>query len=301
MDLKQFVELCSEHYKKYLEKYRKKHSGADPAEIIGIKRSIEKCKESVQPPVEVTSDPPGARVAQGKRTNLIGTTPVKQKVDPGKYKLFVMKDGFNTVELDINVQPMRPAKFHFTLRKVVRVGKVQVTVNVKDATIYIDGKNFGLSPYRETPELDVGKHQIVVKKDRYTSINQTFEVTNGKTTKLRYELFLRDPPPSWRSYLGWASVSIGAVAIAGGVVAFKFADEKFNDTDSFDELVLLQNLGYGLGGSLMGVGTVLLIWEAFTSAVDDSDIIDMDAQAAPFHLGVAPMGDGVYINGSVRF
>ena len=291
---------CTDNYNQYLTRYRKGHNGADPAEIAGIKRSLEKCKESVQPPIEVTSEPPGARVALGAKNKLIGTTPLKQKIDPGSYQLFIMLDGHKTVQTAIVVQPRQPGKFHFTLQKVVNTGKVQVVVNVRDATIYIDGKNFGLSPYRETPSLEVGKHQVVVKKDRYNTVNQTFDVQRGRTTELKFDLHLDDPPPSWKSYLGWAAVSIGAVSIAGGVVAYKFADEKFNDTDDFDQLLLFQNLGYGLGGGLMGVGTILLIWEAFSDAVDSKDIIDV-ALEPPLQLGVTPTDGGAYFSGSVRF
>ena len=296
---------CVEFYTKYIEGYRADHNGADPSDLRSVQRSIGKCQETAQPPVEITTSPPGAQVAVGDRNTILGTTPFTKKLEPGTYQIFVTKEGFDTVETQIIVQPRQESRFHFDMVRTTNIGKVQILVNVREATIYIDGKNFGISPYMDTPDLEVGRHQIVITKDRYNSINSTFEVQKNQTTTLAYELFLVDAAPSWRSYLGWASVSIGIVGIAGGVVAFRFAEDEFNDTDDFDQLVLLQNIGYGVGGGLLGLGTVLLIWEVFSDAVDEDDLIQEQpsgaGRAPPFGFGVTPLDGGVYLNGSVRF
>ena len=290
---------CVSNYEKYLQQYRKEHSGADPAEIISIKRSIEKCRETAQPPISIASTPPGAQVGLGAADQIIGTTPVTKKLAPGTYKLFLTKEGYQSVETKIVVQAKQEGNFHFDLQQIVNAGKVEVRVNVRDATIYIDGKPYGISPYMETPVLPIGKHQIVIKKERYSSVNTTFEVTHGAVTKLDFNLFLQDPPPSWRSYIGWASVSIGLVTVAGGVVASRFAEQEFNDTDDYAQFELLQNIGYGLGGGLLGLGTILLIWEAASDSVDTDDLIDQSA--APYNFSVTPTEGGVFMQGGVRF
>jgi hypothetical protein len=294
---------CVENYQQYIDRFKKSHDGAEPPDIIGVKRSIEKCTEIAQPPISISSTPVGAQVAIGEATKVIGATPLTQKFKPGTYKVFISKEGFTTVEREIVVQPKQAGKFHFDLRKEVKSGRVRIRVNVRDATIYIDGKNYGLSPYRETPELPLGSHQVVVKKDRYTTVNRTFEIVDGSETVLDYDLVLVDPPSSWRSYLGWASVSIGAVAIAGGVVAFQFAEQEFSDTDDFKQLELLQNVGYGVGGGLMGVGISLLIWEAFADSVDSNDLITDEEQAVltPAGFGITPVDGGVFMQGAVKF
>ena len=292
-------EGCVQNYTKYIEVYKAEHSSADPPEIISVRRSIDKCTETVQPPITITTEPPGAQVALGAKDKILGATPLTQKLPPGTYQIFITKQDFTTVEAQIVVRKNEAGKFHFDLAKLTNTGKVRIVVNVKEATIYIDGKNYGISPYLETPELDAGAHQIVIKKERYGSINQPFEIQKDKTTELRYEIFIIDPPPSWRSYLGWAGVSIGVVCIAGGIVAYKFADDVFNDSPEYDQRVLLQNIGYGVGGGLLGIGTALLIWEAFSDSVDKADLIDVGA--LPLDLGVTPTRDGVFFNGTVRF
>ncbi len=172
---------------------------------------------------------------------------------------------------------------------------------VRDANIYVDGKNYGISPFKDTPVLEIGTHQIVVKKDRYSSVNQTFEITTNQLTSLEYKLFLTDPPPSWRSYLGWVCASVGVISIAGGIVAFKFAEVEFTDTEDFKNFEFYQNLGYGLGGGLLGIATTLLIWEAVTDAVDRRDLIGEGKSLPGVRFSILPLPDRVYFGTTVSF
>ncbi len=297
---------CVDNYGTYLERFKAEHDGADPPEVAAVKRSIEKCRETAQPPVSVSSTPDGARVALNDRDRVVGTTPFEMKLDPGTYTLFLLKDGFQPVETKIVVEPKQPGKFHFELRPIVNTGKVRINVNVRDANIFIDGKNVGISPYLETPELEVGRHQIVVKKEDYTSVNQTFEIAKGETRDLDLALFLSNPPPSWRSYLGWTGIALGAVSIAGGVVSYYFADLEFNDTEDFELLSTLQTVGYSVGGSLLGIGIGLVVWEGVMDRVNDDDLIQADGSVpeAPRVMPLAniqPLDEGFFISGGVRF
>ena len=291
---------CVTNYKLYIAAYRKDHSGTEPPDIIGVKRSIEKCKEIAQPPITITSTPDGAQVALSDKHNIIGQTPITRKLNPGTYKVFLSKAGYVSKEAQIEVLPKQPGKYHFDLAKVIKTGTIKITVNVRDATIYIDGKNVGITPYRQIPKLNIGTHQIVVKKDRYTNINQTFVVEESLETDLNFKLFLIDPTPSWRSYLGWTGVTIGVVSIVGGIVAYRLAEEEFSDTELFKELVLYQNLGYSVGGSMLGIGISLLIWEAVRDAVDSDDLVEESAEL-PIHMGFVPAAGGGHFYGTVRF
>ena len=291
---------CVKHYREYIKVYREEHSDTDPPDIIGVNRSIEKCKEIAQPPITITSNPPGAQVALSEAHNLVGSTPLTRKLDPGTYKVFLTKPDFVTVEAQIQVLPKQTGKYHFDLAKIVKSGTVSISVNVRDATIYIDGKNVGITPFSDTPPLEVGPHQVVIKKDRYTSVNKTFVIQESTQTDLNFELFLIDPQPSWRSYLGWTGVSIGVVSIAGGVVAYLLAEEEFNDSDKFKQFEMFQYLGYGVGGGLLGIGTGLLIWEAVRDAVDESDLVT-SGPSPPFHIGFVPTQDGGHVYGIWRF
>lgn len=295
---------CTDNYSTYLERFKKEHDGADPPEVASVKRSIEKCKETAQPPITITSSPDGAQVAISTRDRIAGTTPFEMKLDPGTYTVYVLKDGFMPVETKVVVEPKQPGKFHFELRPVVNTGKVRINVNVKDAMIFIDGKNYGITPYLETPELSVGRHQIVIKRDLYTSVNRTFEVAKGQTLEVTADLFLSNPPPSWRDYLGYTCISLGTAGIGTGVVGFFLADREFNDTDSFKNFELMQNVGYYLGGSLVAVGLGLVIWEAVIDRVNDEDLIEASLDAPPSFIpivGIAPTDNGVFFSGGLRF
>lgn len=291
---------CVTNYKLYIEAYKKEHSGTDPPDIVSVKRSIEKCKVIAQPPISITSTPEGAQVALSEKHNIIGTTPLTRKLDPGKYNVFLTKTGYVSKEAQIQVFSKQEGKYHFDLAKVIKTGTISLSVNVRDATIYIDGKNVGITPYRQTPKLEIGTHQIVIKKNRYTSINQTFTVEESLEKNLEFKLFLIDPTPSWRSYLGWTGVTLGVVSIAGGIIAYRLAEEEFRDTELFKELQLYQNLGYGVGGSMLGIGISLLVWEAVRDAVDSVDLVEERA-GLPFHIGFVPTTGGGHLYGTVRF
>ena len=69
---------------------------------------------------------------------------------------------------------------------------------------------------------------------------------------------------------------------------------------------LLQNLGYGVGGGLIGLGISLLIWEAVTDAVDENDLISFGAGGPtgvmPTGVSVSPLsGGGVFVSGGLVF
>ncbi len=291
---------CVTNYKLYIEAYKKEHNGTDPPDIISVNRSIEKCKVIAQPPISITSTPEGAQVARTEKHNIIGTTPLTLKLDPGKYIVFLSKAGYVPKKAQIHVLPKQPQKFHFDLAKVIKTGTITITVNVRDATIYIDGKNVGITPYQQTLKREIGTHQIVVKKERYTSINQTFVVKESLKKDLNFKLFLIDPTPSWRSYLGWTGVTIGVVSIAGGIIAYRLAEEEFSDTELFKDLQLYQNLGYSIGGSMLSIGISLLIWEAVRDAVDSDDLV-RESAGLPFHIGFVPAAGGGHFYGTVRF
>ena len=294
---------CVDNYTTYIDRFKQEHDGAEPPEVASVRRSIEKCRETAQPPVTITSTPDGAQVGIGSREKVAGTTPFEMKLEPGTYTVFVLKDGFQPVETKIEVQPKQPGKFHFELRPVVNSGKIRVTVNIKDAMIFIDGKNYGITPYLETPELEVGRHQIVVKREKYGSVNRTFEVAKGQTQELSIDMFLTDPPPSWRDYLGYTCIALGTAGVGTGVVGFFLADSEFNDTDEFKNFELMQNVGYYLGGTLVGVGLGLVIWEAVIDRVDEEDLIEASTDGPGFMpiVGVAPMDDGLFFSGGMRF
>ena len=61
--------------------------------------------------------------------------------------------------------------------------------------------------------------------------------------------------------MGWVSQVLGLMSIGGGVVAMHFANREYNDTERYRKLAQAETLGYGLGGSLIGMGIGLVMWD----------------------------------------
>lgn len=210
----------------------------------------------------VESQPPGARVfVDNRNTGARGQTPVEMFLRPGKHRVWVELDGYAPHMADIEVQPATPYRMTVTLAPQQDLGWLFVDASVKEARIYIDGRNVGLTPMAAPTQIEAGTHQIIVERDGYTRFNQQVVVERGQLARVDAYLVQTESPTTWRTTTGVVSLVLGAAAIAGGVVAYVFAEDEYNDTDDFDTLTTYQSLGYGVGGGLLAVGTSLLVWD----------------------------------------
>ncbi len=218
----------------------------------------------------IESDPPAARVFLDDRTKGVrGSTPFRNYVRPGPHKVWVELDGFESIEQNIEVQVKEPFRMNLAMRANQNLGWIFIDSTIKGATVFIDGKNIGLTPLREALGYQAGKHQIVVDRDGYNRFDQFAEVQKGKVTRVDAYMARTEFQSSWRSGLGWASNVVGILCVAGGIVAWQFADREFSDTSNFKSYALYEKLGYGIGGGLMGVGTGLIIWDHARDRIDD--------------------------------
>ena len=80
-----------------------------------------------------------------------------------------------------------------------------------------------------------------------------------------------DSISSWRSSLGWTSLSLSFVSLAVGGVASYYADQEYNDTPTFDQLKRYEGIGYGVGVSLAVSGLALIVWDLLRDNVREAD------------------------------
>ncbi|MCK6573749.1 PEGA domain-containing protein [Myxococcota bacterium] len=218
----------------------------------------------------IESDPPAARVFLDDRAKGVrGSTPFRNYVRPGTHKVWVELDGYEPIEQTIEVQIKEPFRMNLAMRGIQNMGWLHVDSNIKGATVFIDGKNIGLTPLREPLAYPAGRHQIVVDRDGYTRFDQHVSVEKGKVTRVDAATARTEFQSSWRSGIGWTANVLGLLSIAGGIVAWQFADLEFNDTQAFKDLAFYEKLGYGLGGGLMAAGTGLIIWDRVRDRIDD--------------------------------
>ncbi len=281
-------------YESYLKRYQDAN-GVMPPDGLDVQKTVAFLKQLTKkelPEVLIESDPPGANVYLNDpdRTKILGQTPYTARLTKGAYAVILVASGYEDLAKTVDVSAEAPAKFVFKLEKIVNVGTLDVGVNVKGARIYIDGKVVGLSPLPPT-KVEPGERQVVVEKEQYITYRAMAKVDTNQTTSVAVTLYLEHTPSSWRSYVGWPLVSVGLLGIGAGIAFWQLADREFNTTDTFKQYQLFQNLGYGLGGGLVGAGFGLLIWEWSRSAVDEADKVGHNG------LFLVPSPNGVTFGG----
>lgn len=296
------------HYESYLRRH-KEVKGTDAPDAPDVLATVQDLKRRGAPKkvkLSVTSDPAGANVYLGGRDQLVGQTPYETELDPGKYVLIVEMDGYEPEEQQIALERGEPRGFTFKLRRQANMGALRFDVNVRGARLYVQGQVKGLTPYEEEILVPAGRRQVTVEKERYTTATRMVDVTAGKTVFVREDLYLDDPPYSWRGYVGWTSVGLGVVGIAGGVVIKVVGDGKFFTSEpTFKDLQTYQAVAYGVGGGLLALGTGLVIWEYVRDDVASDDLLTPEerlrtAPLPPVSMGILPDG-GVTITGQARF
>jgi len=220
----------------------------------------------------IESDPVGARVfLDDREKGVVGTTPFRNYLRPGPHAVWVELDGYEPIRQDIEVQRKEPFRMNIAMRRIRNLGFLYVDSTIIGATVFIDGKNIGLTPFKEPLAYAAGRHQVVVDRDGYTRFDKHVSVEKGATTVVDAYVVRTDYQGSWRSPVGWTANVIGLLTITGGVVAWQLAEREFNDTDKFKTLALYEKLGYGIGGGLMALGTTLIIWDRSRDVVLDKD------------------------------
>lgn len=289
---------CVKGYEAYVDFYKRRNRGKDPKDITDVRASIAKCQLLQKPEITVESDPPGASIYIDDKDKLVGQTPAKLKLDPGKYRLYLNLNGHVPFEQDLDVRTGQPLTLRFKLEKFQRVGQVRVKSNVRGASLFIDGRNIGLTPYTDLITLDEGPHQIAVNKDEYVPFNKEVDIVVNEQMEIVGEIYLRDAPYTWKGYVGWTAIALGAGGIVGGVLAGSEADKYFNDTDDFDKYAGLQKIAYGVGGTLIGGGIALVVLEALdTESVKPQDELDPVASSPT----VTPLISGSVLGADVKF
>lgn len=264
---------CIDGYEAYLDVYRRANAGKNPDDTTEVNAAITKCRLLLAPEITIETEPAGATVSIDNEDKILGQTPTTIALEPGQYTLYLNSPGYAPFKQQIEVLPGRPLKLHFKLEQFRSLGSVRVKSNIRDAGIFIDGRNIGLTPYREPIELSVGRHQVTVRKDDYNSYSEDIEISEAEETLVIAELFLADNPNTWKTPVGWTALSLGIATGVGGYFAGWQADKFFSDSDDFKQWSGLQTIGYAAGGTLIGLGLALIIWDA----VDDSSVKSADA------------------------
>ncbi len=133
--------------------------------------------------VNVTSDPPGARIYVDEREfGDYGTTPRAIAIAPGKHKVWVERAGYHKAGRTINVKAgklvqakLAPVRITGKLHVEAPVAAA-VDVTTPDGVVVATGK----TPFDAT--LSPGAYQVVVRAKGYQPAKSVASVSEGKTT-----------------------------------------------------------------------------------------------------------------------
>lgn len=121
--------------------------------------------------LSVDSYPRGAEVYLNNE--YIGNTPLTEKINIGKYSVEVKKEGYKNYSREVEIKRGKETIIIANLER--KVGGISVKTEPTGATVYIDGKNYGLTPI-EIYDLEVGKHEVLITKEGYKSIIKEIEI-----------------------------------------------------------------------------------------------------------------------------
>jgi tetratricopeptide (TPR) repeat protein len=252
---------CILWFERYIGLYRKKNK-KDPPDILDINNAMSKCRLGLELKVTIESEPKGAFVYIDSEDKLTGQTPITTKLKPGTHTITLRSKGYENYKKKVQVRRGESRRLFLKMEKIRISGKITITTNIRGASIFVDGRNIGRTPYKEAITLPEGRHQIAVEKDEYEAVTRTIDVNANQTQNVDASLFLKDSPTTWKKGVGWTAFTLGTLLLAGGFGAGYYADTLFQGTEDFILYAKLQKVGYIGGGILAGVGVTLLIWES---------------------------------------
>lgn len=105
----------------------------------------------------------------------------------GIYRAEVRKPSHRSVSQDITV-PSSGKEVTFRLEDPIPVyGSLNVSSNLIDASIYIDGEYIGKTP-AQIPSLLIGQHTVGLKKQGYADVEQTILIEEGKRQSISLQM-----------------------------------------------------------------------------------------------------------------
>ena len=117
-----------------------------------------------------------------------GLTPITiQTIQPGRYKVKVVKEGYVPYEERVSVSPGKVLEVWAYLERVVTTGSISLSGSPEDAMAYLDGYFSGRVPCT-IEQIEPGKHTLIVKKNGYNDWVEKVRVAAGEMVHLQANL-----------------------------------------------------------------------------------------------------------------
>jgi hypothetical protein len=178
--------------------------------------------------IEVKANIPAASVyVDTKDVGSVGTTPYTGWLRPGKHKIIVERDGYQTYTREVSVTAGDVHVVNAKLEKVT-FGWLKVTgKTTQNATVKVDGKPVSCAEYPCRTQLSQGSHKVVLEREGYKNYEHQVDISQATETQLAVRL---NPKPSrLKAYI---SFGVSAALLTGGIVAGVMSRNRKNDLES---------------------------------------------------------------------
>ena len=134
--------------------------------------------------LDIRSEPSGGTVYIDKKE--IGETPlVFSRIRTGQHVVRVVKDGYEPYEDQVKVAEGDTKRINAVLKG--KTGDLIVRTKPPGASVFVDGKSVGMSPY-EGKVLSLGAHRLTIKKPGYEVWERDIEIKVGKKIEVLAQL-----------------------------------------------------------------------------------------------------------------
>lgn len=141
--------------------------------------------------LKITSKPIGASVLLNGVE--VGKTPYENPEIPvAEYQLTIRENGYTDYNESVKIISSRTKSISKQLTSsstttAGEFGKIKITTKPSEATVYLDGKFVGSTPYTND-KMPVGTHNLVIKKKGFTEISETLTISLDKLTPVSKNL-----------------------------------------------------------------------------------------------------------------
>ena len=145
--------------------------------------------------VKITASPADADITVGAQKC---RAPCDLRLRPGTYELRAERDGYEPVTERVSIASDTKSLPLLSLASkppipppvpAVDQGTLIVRANVDDAEVFVDGEQKGFTEHKEYEgKVDVGSHQITLKKSGYKDSQQTVEIATGQPATAKIDL-----------------------------------------------------------------------------------------------------------------
>ena len=121
----------------------------------------------------------------------VGETPLEIELEKGKYKIKVVKEGYEEYIFDIALKGGEIKNISVWLKQIL--GELSIDSS-PSASVYINDVYKGDTPLNL--ELEKGKYTIKIEKENYETYTETIEISSGETKTISVNLTKITPAPT---------------------------------------------------------------------------------------------------------